>query len=667
MGIISNFGKNIKRRCKENQPSNGLIVFSILALVIMGYLPTLMRNYFPEDEARVFRYSDRIQTPYKRAEECAKLVTPFYVRTGRPLVWLGECFDDAAVGKISDFRFLRPFMLALVLATILYIGATIAPVVGGLAMGAAAAALLVFAPGFSFMYFQGFTAAMVFLSLIFAAASFKMLYRWLEKMEERMANRQLPNRIPIAPLLLFIAACMMFPAWAFIVVPLAFVYLGFDVDRPVHKRAGRFAITLVFYFIASIIYYFIIKFFVAIDLWGAKGIPKSAISGFQMSINLNLADLLRRAVFLADYFLNLPILNINFGRGAYVFVLALFSIYLGSQFAKSRNKKNISTMAWSIVIFASGIVVLIGAEAPWFFSHFQDGMDPSFVIPLNLFFSISIVGLLWAAVRNASAIFKKLALIFLVLFLLAPLAAIQNELSFLETIATGSEINLMRLYINKWLDNKGYVNNRLLLVVLPKNYRPFLISKSFLHYADAGNNLRYTTNDGGFSPDTDMMINAILHGRPNQPIGKTVHMADCGFNQFCAETQIRSGKVVILDYNGKPIISTKKPFIINLSILSGPEQQIVPKIEIVKNFADAERLIIKKYGNELPNITGPVLVVQGYKGFNIIFYKGKYYGITQNEGAFSMKKIKSGGYKELFSSKSLINAEAKIYKYSLKK
>jgi len=41
----------------------------------------------------------------------------------------------------------------------------------------------------------------------------------------------------------------------------------------------------------------------------------------------------------------------------------------------------------------------------------------------------------------------------------------------------------------------------------------------------------------------------------------------------------------------------------------------------------------------------PILVEEGYKGFNIIFYGDKYYGLDQNEGPFYISKVEGKEYK----------------------
>lgn len=49
----------------------------------------------------------------------------------------------------------------------------------------------------------------------------------------------------------------------------------------------------------------------------------------------------------------------------------------------------------------------------------------------------------------------------------------------------------------------------------------------------------------------------------------------------------------------------------------------------------------------------PKLVLEGYKGFNIISYGDKYYGLDQNEGPFYITKVEKKEYKKCFIGKSI--------------
>lgn len=127
----------------ETVLSKGLILTTLL-LLVMAYLPTLQFDYVTQDQWRAFRYSTLEQTPYERAKACV---------------------EHKAVAKISDFIYLRPIVLSTVLISAVYLGAELAPIVGGLAMGVLAASAFLMAPGYSFIYLQGMSALMVYFLL----------------------------------------------------------------------------------------------------------------------------------------------------------------------------------------------------------------------------------------------------------------------------------------------------------------------------------------------------------------------------------------------------------------------------------------------------------------------------------------------------------------------
>src|SRR5262249_34661994 len=161
--------------------------------------------------------------------------------TGRPLVWMTECIEHAVVAKISDFIFIRPFVLAVVLATVVYVGRVLGSLIGSRIAGTLAATLFVMAPGYSFMYLQGGPALMVLIAPILAAASFDSLRKRLDAKPSSLSFFVLKLWLPC---LLFLAACMIYPIWAFLVVPLAFIAFAFDDIRPLRERAARLIVVL---------------------------------------------------------------------------------------------------------------------------------------------------------------------------------------------------------------------------------------------------------------------------------------------------------------------------------------------------------------------------------------------------------------------------------------
>jgi hypothetical protein len=64
--------------------------------------------------------------------------------------------------------------------------------------------------------------------------------------------------------------------------------------------------------------------------------------------------------------------------------------------------------------------------------------------------------------------------------------------------------------------------------------------------------------------------------------------------------------------------------------------------------------------SQTPQSLVPTLVIQGYKGYNIIEYNNTFYAILQSEGAFSYSKIQSGGYSSYFIGNSVDQVEQEI-------
>lgn len=67
------------------------------------------------------------------------------------------------------------------------------------------------------------------------------------------------------------------------------------------------------------------------------------------------------------------------------------------------------------------------------------------------------------------------------------------------------------------------------------------------------------------------------------------------------------------------------------------------------------------------NKSQPLLLKEGYNNYNIIYFDGKYYGLHQLEGVFDVKRLKKGKYKRIFSSETfngiidLVKNAPKIY------
>ncbi|MDP3790025.1 MAG: hypothetical protein Q8R48_06460, partial [Candidatus Omnitrophota bacterium] len=56
----------------------------------------------------------------------------------------------------------------------------------------------------------------------------------------------------------------------------------------------------------------------------------------------------------------------------------------------------------------------------------------------------------------------------------------------------------------------------------------------------------------------------------------------------------------------------------------------------------------------------PILIEQGYRGFNIIFYKNRFYAILQSDGAFDIKRVENRTYKAVFQGQDPGKVKAAI-------
>ena len=107
------------------------VVAAVLVVLLFAYLPTLQYDYVTQDQWRAFRYSVEGEPPLVQGKWCGLAVWQFYVQTGRPFVWFGECVEHAIVSRISDFSYVRPLVFGVVLLTVPYLGSVLAPLIGG--------------------------------------------------------------------------------------------------------------------------------------------------------------------------------------------------------------------------------------------------------------------------------------------------------------------------------------------------------------------------------------------------------------------------------------------------------------------------------------------------------------------------------------------------------
>jgi hypothetical protein len=224
----------------------------------------------------------------------------------------------------------------------------------------------------------------------------------------------------------------------------------------------------------------------------------------------------------------------------------------------------LSALAFSLLFFTIGAVILVASMSPWLFSR-MDILATRHVLPWYLFLCAATVGFVSLLLKPCPAGIAKWAPTIALLLIVLPVTVVQNRLSMLEVVVTGSEIQAMRSRIFEWVDKKGWIDNRYLLVVRPANFRPVGIE-------DLVNDTKYGMDNAVMASSINpvsipWMVNALLRERRDHP---AFQMVDCAFDQACANGWLQDPKKIVLGYtNGIETIKTAvEPFVINLSALT---------------------------------------------------------------------------------------------------
>ncbi|QSH41311.1 hypothetical protein P0136_08695 [Lentisphaerota bacterium ZTH] len=87
---------------------------------------------------------------------------------------------------------------------------------------------------------------------------------------------------------------------------------------------------------------------------------------------------------------------------------------------------------------------------------------------------------------------------------------------------------------------------------------------------------------------------------------------------------------------------------------------------VLKDWVDNVVHVSREFNPEepfSPTEEPPKLAHENYHGFNVVEYRGKFYGIQQDQGAFYMSKIENGDYNVSFDGNSLEAVQARITDY----
>jgi len=273
----------------------------------------------------------------------------------------------------------------------------------------------------------------------------------------------------------------------------------------------------------------------------------------------------------------MPPLNFDAPRGLLVVSLGLFSVYIGWQDWKSRRRGGLpASFCVALAGFVVGCGVLFGSVSPWLFSS-MGYMATRFVLPWYLFFCVVAVGVVGFAAGVLAPKVRSLGAALAILVFLLPVALRQNQLSTLETQVSGLEIETVREALGRWVDAKGYESQRYLLVVRPRVLRPAFAERILGGESSAGENAQLSSAQNPVM--VPWLIIALLRERADHPLGRSVGLQICVFDQGCVQRTLRDPRTVVigLEDSVHVVRSSAVPYVINLSAITS--KPIVPDIE----------------------------------------------------------------------------------------
>jgi hypothetical protein len=505
--------------CNE---SNRFYFVIIALLIIFAYLPTIQHDYVTGDQWRAFKYSVFDESPIVKASKCFNSRIQQDLRVGRPFGSIGEYIEHAWVSKISDFSTTRPMGLILVILTAFFVGKVLSSSVGGIVNGTAIGALFVFSPGYAFIYYVGLTVIMTLIALILATLSYIFIR---QAIKENINKKKL-----LLSSVLFLVACMIYPAWAFVVFIFSLIDFLFGKETEQKNKIKHLLKTVLFFTIISIIYYLIIK--IIIILLPSDNLHAYYLTGYDFSANFSPLYLGKRFLLAILFYLSQPPLNTLHLSLKILNIIFLLSVIVicSILFFKNNKDKLIRIIYLFLLTTLLSFILIFISIAPWLVSEMAAPGNRIFItFPL---FICALIGWTIYSVSNRFFPTKKyISTILIVFAILLPASVIQNKRSAIEVGISGTEIESMRLIVHKWIDEYSFTKQRCVVVVRPKRPRPLL-------YDNILNNVRHGA--GAFqTPDDPLyyfnMVSELFKERGDQDhilvrLGRVVNFAGYGEN-----------------------------------------------------------------------------------------------------------------------------------------
>lgn len=539
---------------KQNLKTCFFAVFCSL-LLVFAYLPALTEHFAAQDQWRAFRYFPAEESSSARYQACVSLIPKFYILTGRPLVWIGECLEHAQVGRIQDFSSLRIYSLLVVLVTFLSVWLVIRRIINNDSAAFTLAAIFLLSPGYAFMFFQGLTAIMVLISILLAAGSFFFVNEWIVALVDK---RKCNHWLLLTSASLFILSCFIYPAWAFIVIPLAVIPFAYSSND--RNRFVALAVAIAFYLLCAAVYFVLSKLLIVLAGLSLNDVHQ--LGAYYMSVQLEPQIIIQRILMLAREFYQMPVLNFASPPGSAVLLLVLFSLA-----TVSSVKGDFFRSAMRLILnLATFCFLLLISAAPWLFSRMDQLFSRQLVV-FNLFFAVALVVIIGTFLsRSGARTVYYSRTVFLSVFILT--AAVQFFNTSMEVKVSQLETDFIRSALTIRRDFAGVKDKKCLLIVKSRLTRPTFVEDSygkFIHGLRENAVLTTAMNHVSYP----WIVIAVLREITDDPIGDNAGIIDCGFDQACVSNWLSQGFIVIAATDGqRPNPFLDKAYVINPSLLT---------------------------------------------------------------------------------------------------
>lgn len=517
-----------------------------LVMVVAAYYPTLVADYVPMDQWRAFRYSLEPGLPLERWTACYPGALKFYFLTGRWLVWLGECAKHAAVARISDFAPLRVIALTIVLLSVIAIRSILVKIFNSPPAATILTVMIVFLPGYAFMYYQGLTGMPVLLALLFSLLSFRFTSR---AFTTEGKYKKVYFDLGVGSVL-FLSACFIYPIFAFTVIPTAFIFSAFRPESALRDRVYLCAKFCILYAVVAIIYYLTVKSGIAIAEYLGKSIPD--LKNYRVDINTSLSDLMVRTnkVFheandmaLSNFF-HLPT-----WLSIVVFLTPSGIIYFEGQ----RLGWSLSVRVLAVAIYSISVpIIALASMAPWFLSHFPS-IAYRHIMPVHFFFILSFGILLTRGIEAVKKLFseqtrRRIESTF-IFAVIAVFSINQISLSLHQVIESSVEVNYMRAAYREMVESGKFWKSKEIHVVRPavgRSYDGRPTDREFLPATMA-------------NPEHILqMTHAILREILSSDQLQQVNLVDCRFDRNCPRSAPENLIVISQSNFGAPFPELRK-------------------------------------------------------------------------------------------------------------